>query len=274
MDRIPLTLTKNQMLTCGSGKRIDKNTFLDANCGGKSCRAHFFKKFFSEDEMLRLKDRLLQCPKQYWERKTDKRGTRRFLYSGHWKHRFYNLAFGAGKAGKLELENPFLKNILVELGKKVSREALSLKRPDVYLPIREAGFEEQDFGMFHLFMCPAGRSFMHTDDNDFVSCIFSISLGSGDGDGLHMGGCGVDFNLRVGDLVIADTDIFFHGSPSYQGNEHPKIISENDRLVGLFILHRKFMIMKGVPADDLEREPYEFRTIPNQNQKKKKEVDI
>mmetsp|Transcript_40535 Transcript_40535/g.56325 ORF Transcript_40535/g.56325 Transcript_40535/m.56325 type:complete len:93 (-) Transcript_40535:553-831(-) len=83
MDRIPLTLTKNQMLTCGSGKRIDKNTFLDVNCEGKSCRAHFFKKFFSEDKMLRLKDRLLQCPKQYWERKTDKRGTRRFLYSDH-----------------------------------------------------------------------------------------------------------------------------------------------------------------------------------------------
>ena len=93
----------------------------------------------------------------------------------------------------------------------------------------------------------------------FVSCIFSISLGSGDGDRLHKGGCRVDFNLQVGDLVIADTDIFFHGSPSYQGNEHPKIISENDRLVGLFILYQKFMIMKGVPADDLEREPYEFQ---------------
>ena len=52
----------------------------------------------------------------------------------------------------MELENLFLKNILVELGKKVSREALSLKRPDVYLPIQEAGFKEQDFGMFHLFM--------------------------------------------------------------------------------------------------------------------------
>ena len=63
MDRISLTLTKNQMLTCGAGKRIDKNTFLDVNCEGKSCRAHFFKKFFSEDKMLHLKDQLLQWPK-------------------------------------------------------------------------------------------------------------------------------------------------------------------------------------------------------------------
>jgi hypothetical protein len=218
--------------------------------------------------MLKLQTLLLSCPKAYWEKKPDRRGERRYLYTGHWKHRFYDQIYPAGKAGKLEVINPILKDFLVMLGERAT-VLLELKRPDVYLPMKEAGLHIQDFGTFHLFMCPAGYSEPHQDTNDFIAFIFMIHIEEkAGGCGLHIGGCGSNFNLRIGDVVLLDSDVFWHGSQSYVGNENTTEVTKHDRLVGLFIIHRKFMILKGLPEEDMERETYGYRTKPKNHKEK------
>jgi hypothetical protein len=256
---------KKKTETYGSVYSLTSNTFIDVNFWGLSGRAHFVRGFFSQNEIKTLHNLLLQAPSKYWERKEDKRGYRRFLYSGHWKHRFYHQSYPAGKAGKLEITNPYLRDTLVIMGQKISRALFHL-RPDICQPLIQAGFQEQDFGFFHLFMCPAGKSVMHTDDNDFISCLFVIHQGRGRGNGLHLGGCQFNLDMTEGDLVIMDSDVFFHGTPSYTGREDPQNKSEYDRLVGLFIIHRKFMIMKGVASEQLERSSFfQRQTTPPPN---------
>jgi hypothetical protein len=130
----------------------------------------------------------------------------------------------------LEVRNPFLKDTLVAMGKKVSQALLHL-HPDICEPLIQAGFQEQDFGFFHLFMCPAGKSIMHTDDNDFISCLFVIHNGEGMGKGLHLGGCGFNLNMMERDLTIMDSDIFYHGTPSYW---EKKTLKNPPNMIGLW----------------------------------------
>jgi hypothetical protein len=259
---------RDMMVTCEGGKVYNENVFLDVYCAGESYRAHFIKKFFTVDEMLALQSLILSCPRSYWERRSDdKRGDRRHLYTGHWKHRFFDLTYPAGKAGKIEIkmETPILKKMLEMLGLKAT-QLLILKRPDVYIPLLDHGFALQDFGAFHLFMCPAGCSYMHVDKNDFVAFVFLIYIEEkAGGEGLHIGGCGVNFNLRIGDAVLLDSDVLWHGSETYEGEENIADITKHDRLVGLFIIHRKYMGMKGMPEEDMERETHGWRTKPQRN---------
>jgi hypothetical protein len=244
------------------GKVYNQNCFLDVDWAGMSHRAHFLKKVFTVDEMNELLRLLLSCPKKYWEKKPDKRGERRYLYTGHWKHMNYDTIYPAGKAGKLEVLQPILKDYLEKLGERAT-EILKLKRPEVFEALESSGFSLQDFGAFHLFMCPAGYSEMHQDTNDFIAFIFLINIeASSGGDGLHIGGCGVNFNMRVGDVLLLDSDVLWHGSTSYVGNEDITQVTNKDRLVGLFIVHRKFMRAKGMSWDKMKRETYQDRTIP------------
>jgi hypothetical protein len=248
----------------GDCRFVSSNFYLEVKCICKVFRAHFLKAIFSESDMLELKEAIYSCPSKYWEIKSDKRGYRRFLYSGFWNAQGQKKIYGAGKAGKLELDTqtPILRSILKRLGEKAT-ELVLLKRPDVYISMKEAGKLDNEFGIFHMFMSPAGGAGMHKDNNDYISCIFKIHQEQDTkGGGLEIGGAKICFNLKVGDVVIMDSDSLWHGTRGYQGNEVVEISSKTDRLMGIFLIHRTFAGILGVERDDLVREDYKTKTVP------------
>jgi hypothetical protein len=53
---------------------------------------------------------------------------------------------------------------------------------------------------------------------------------------------------------MMDSDGLWHGSRDYEGNENPGAPCPNDRVIGIFILHRSYLRLRGVPKEELERE--------------------
>ena len=75
------------------------------------------------------------------------------------------------------------------------------------------------------------------------------------GGALEIAGSGLAFNIQCGDVCIMDSDALVHGSRHYTGGPE-------DRIVGIFILHRSVLRSLMVPKGDLVREIYLERTIP------------
>jgi hypothetical protein len=84
------------------------------------------------------------------------------------------------------------------------------------------------------------------------------------GGALEIAGSGHAFNLRAGDICIMDSSSLYHGSRDYEGVEDPSTPNSSDRVVGIFILWKSYLKLKGVPEEDLMLELYETRTLPRQ----------
>ena len=248
----------------------DRSTVLDIRTlENKSARCHFLKNVFTPSEMKELQDALFAA--NYWESGDCKQGRRAIAYSGHWNAQAhfdpdFDQPYGAGIGRKVEerLENPILQGILESLGQKVSGQ-LRKYRKDIVIPLEEERLENLDFGFFHLFMCACGASLPHTVDNDFVSCAFVVNIGKKTvGGGIDFPDLKLSLNLRVGDLLIMDSDVISHGSFRYQGSEDPINPTLDDRLVGLFVIHRSYLKLLGFKREfDLGREDFDTRTIPD-----------
>jgi hypothetical protein len=248
----------------GGALVISQNCFLDYMAGTLSFRAHFIKGYFSKEEMMKLREKLLACPESYWETRSDGRGERRQMYTGRWVERCKDKIHPAGLAGKLEAKAqfPILRDLLQQLGEKATL-LLKLKRPDIYFVLQEAGIQILDFGSFHLFMCPAGRSLSHLDSQDFISFIFLIYVKPDcGGKGLELTQANVSFPMEIGDVCLLDSDSLSHGSANFDGAENANALHEEDRLVGLFIIHRRLIHLLGVNPEDTKRENYSTRTVP------------
>ena len=79
---------------------------------------------------------------------------------------------------------------------------------------------------------------------------------------MEIGGTGYAFNINCGDVLMMDSDGLWHGSRDYLGDENPGVSGPNDRVIGIFILHKSYLRFKGVPKEELERETFFSRTIP------------
>jgi hypothetical protein len=104
--------------------------------------------------------------------------------------------------------------------------------------------EEFPFGLFHLFMSPAGVADDHRDSNDFVSFLFVLKKEEGKGGALELGGLGVALNYSVGDCIIIDSRALLHGTRGYWGEEE-------ERIVGLFVAHRSYLYKQGVTKEEV-----------------------
>jgi hypothetical protein len=82
------------------------------------------------------------------------------------------------------------------------------------------------------------------------------------GGALEIAGTGHAFNLRSGDICIMDSSSLYHGSRDYKGVEDPSTPNSSDRVVGIFILWKSYLKLKGVPEEDLKLEFHETRTLP------------
>jgi hypothetical protein len=60
-----------------------------------------------------------------------------------------------------------------------------------------------------------------------------------------------------------DSDSLWHGSREYEGTENPHEAAEGDRVVGIFILWKSYCRWKGIPREELKREKFEERTLPD-----------
>jgi hypothetical protein len=80
---------------------------------------------------------------------------------------------------------------------------------------------------------------------------------------LEIGGTGYAFNIREGDICIMDSSSLYHGSRDYNGAEDPSEANLTDRVVGIFILWKSYLQLKGVPKTDVGREDYLVRTKPD-----------
>jgi hypothetical protein len=228
----------------------NKNVFLFISCGIRKkqlLRAHFVKSFFNKEEIEKLHQVLEQ--RNYWEPREDCRGSRLTTIMGQWTARGRNRMGAdpihpAGKGGLAEQTSDGELNLILEkMGRKVTNLVLR-KRGDIDATLREYGQMENGFGIFHLFMAPRGYSDMHNDRNDYISVCVGIQTPK-KGGALEVGGIGKAFNIMEGDVLVMDTNELWHGSMSNTGREDSEISSPEDRIVGIFILWKKFLRIKG-----------------------------
>ena len=220
------------------------------------------KGIFTSKEMKELQQALFKV--NYWELKNCKQGQKVIAYSGHWNVQAHfdpekDRSYGAGVGGKIEekLENPVLQSILENLGIKASAE-LHRFRKDIVIPMEEENLTNLDFGFFHMFMCACGASFDHIDDNDFVAGAFLINIGKKTvGGGIDLPNYKLSINLRVGDLLIMDSNTIRHGSFRYDTFENSENPTVDDCLVGLFVIHRSYLKLLGFQREfDLNCEDF------------------
>ena len=253
----------------------NKNVYVEVQTrDGKVNRAHFVKQFFSVKEMEMLHETLHSC--DYWKRKEDKRGDRPETIMGVWPARGHcnpgDPTYPAGFGGKYEdkLQYPILTPVLERLGEKATL-LVKEKRPDIYNLLKGENQLCSNFGLFHLFLSPLGFSLFHKDSFDYVAFIFGVHVNpNSTGGALEIGGSKRAFNIRVGDVLMLDSDALWHGSRDYQGDEDPFFPHEDDRMVGIFVLHRTFLKLRGVEWDTMLREDFGSRTIPNVKEPPKK----
>ena len=114
---------------------------------------------------------------------------------------------------------------------------------------------------------------MHYDRNDFISVLVMIHLDDDQRGGLEIGGIDLAFNLKIGDVLILDTDQLCHGTEEGYDDSLEDVlsVSATDRLVGLFIIHRSYLRLFGVDPNTLCREKIEALTIPVPPPLKKRE---
>jgi hypothetical protein len=65
------------------------------------------------------------------------------------------------------------------------------------------------------------------------------------GGALEIAGTGKAFNIRCGDICMMDSDSLWHGSRDYLGSEDPSHPHSQDRVVGIFILWKSYLQLKG-----------------------------
>jgi hypothetical protein len=228
----------------------NRNVFLFISCGKrkkKLLRAHFIKSFFEEEQISELHQVLEKC--NYWEPREDVRGSRLTSIVGQWTARGRNRLAAdpihpAGKGGVAEqTSDGRLTLILEKMGRQLSL-LVARKRGDIDGTLREYGLVENGFGIFHLFMAPRGYCDMHNDSNDYISVCVGINTPK-KGGALELGGTGKGFNIMRGDVLIMDTDELYHCSMENSGTEDSSVPHPEDRIVGIFILWRKFLRIKG-----------------------------
>ena len=250
---------------------VNRNMFLRVRSASFVYRCHFVKNVFSTQEMENLLNVMKRC--DYWQARDDARGVRETTITGMWAEQGHSTPVyplhPAGVGGKSE-ECMETLNILLRKLAKILEPIIERKRPDVYEVLREHGLLDLGIGMFHLFMSPIGSCRMHKDKNDFLSVVVGITTPAAGG-ALEIGGSGYCFNIRCGDILILDSDSLYHGSRHYSG-------TPEERVVGIFILHRSVLRLKNVPKEDLEREKFVDRTLPCidliQSREKKRKRDL
>ena len=146
----------------------------------------------------------------------------------------------AGRAGKDAASRAFLRELMAPLA-EVASDLLRKYRPSV-VEILPPG--PDDFGIFPLFMCPAGLSKLHRDKNDMISFLFLIRAEKGKKGGLELGGLELGLKWEVGDVIIIDSQTLPHGSRDYGGDS-------KERMVGLFIIHKSMLRVRGVSNEDI-----------------------
>jgi hypothetical protein len=282
-----------------SWKLVGRATYLEVKSKKKTeflcLRCHFLKKDLPEDLVLSLLSALEASPS--WLLSDDQRGKRQALYKGHWcelahydperdepkvagkkfvrnkinrKHVVHLPTLGEDTLSDwVEIEEGFwecpedlhLREVLQRFG-ALATELVQRWRPDIFIPMKEAGLDSQDFSLFHLFMTFAGASLPHFDRKDFFSFLFPLRLPE-EGGGLDFPKQQLTFNWRIGDCVLLDSDSLEHGSFLYKGKENPKLLANTDRIVGLLVIHRPFLWLKGLEErEDLVREKYGSHTVP------------
>ena len=95
------------------------------------------------------------------------------------------------------------------------------------------------------------------------------------GGALEIGGSKRTFDIRVGDVLMLDSDALWYRSQDYQGNEDPFFPHEDDHMVGIFILHQTFLKLHGVEWNTMLYKDFGSRTISNVKEppkKKKKKI--
>ena len=240
-------------------------------------RGHYLKSVFTEEEMKQFQVTLLSCQETHWDSSVDKkRGERAFMFCGGWTQQGHYTFHPAGKGGhyKVEVEK-VLNSVLTSIGKQLSG-LVEKYHPDVWNCLEKHKLinVEGQFGMFHLFMCPAESAKMHYDQNDFFSVLVMIHIGKHQVGGLEIGGLDIAFGFQIGDVLLLNTDQLCHGTRGYYGEEDPSSPFEDDRMVGLFIIHHSYLRACKIPKREMVRETMESRTIPKKAKKfeKKKAV--
>jgi len=196
---------------------------------------------FTREEMNVLADALQEAPG--WEWRLDRnRGDKPFYITGDWTAQGHSRpgvdrVYPAGVAGKLEDKTgEGLSNFLSPYAIKASaalRKGLKGFKPEILQDLDEMQ-DHNRFGDFHLFMSAVGVAKMHKDPNDYVSLLFMIQSELGQGGDLELGGADTSLAWDVGDAIILDSSKVYHGTREYNG------LGE-DRLVGIFIVHKNFM---------------------------------
>mmetsp|Transcript_9978 Transcript_9978/g.13444 ORF Transcript_9978/g.13444 Transcript_9978/m.13444 type:complete len:220 (+) Transcript_9978:385-1044(+) len=191
-----------------------------------------------------------------WETRKDTkraaRGSKVYYTSGWWVQLGHcnpkrDVPHIAGKGGKAGV-SPILNEQLICLGEQASK-LLEKYRPDITSVLKEGPNFLREYGWFHLFMSPVGVSILHQDPNDFVSFIFVIQSELGALGGLEIGDLDLVFTWKVGDAVILDSNVLYHGSRDYLG------YSEG-RLVGIFLIHRTYLLLHNFHSNNLQRQSY------------------
>jgi hypothetical protein len=241
-------LLKNQRKSAVEAAVFRRNVFLHMRVGNSLRRAHFIKSFLNEEDISALHQALEKC--NYWELREDVRGDRPTTVVGEWtgrgraRHKV-DPVHPAGVGGKAELTSDgSLSLILQRIGEKLS-SLIELKRPDVAGVLKEYGLEKSLFGFFHLFMAPRGYCCMHRDSNDFISVCVGINTPPNLGGALEFGGSGLAFDIRKGDVLIMDSSEIYHGSRPHRGKEDPYNPKPEDRIVGIFIIWKHYLRLKG-----------------------------
>jgi len=204
------------------------------------------KGVWTRDSMGRLAEFLLSY-KNAWQFKLDKRrGPKYFFITGRWcaQGRFRwkkDKTYLAGIAGKLDVPNGYPEiNEFVQSWGETASLLLRRKRPDLCAALDALPVEEKKFGDFPLFMAARGAAKMHKDLNDVVSVLVLIKSTPNCGGGLEIGGANMYLDWDVGDAIILDSSELVHGTREYLGNIQ-------DRIVGIFILHKAMLRIHNVP---------------------------
>lgn len=187
---------------------------------------------------------LLGLDAEGWEYVEDRnRGSKPFYITGDWTAQGHNRpgidsTYAAGQAGKLEQKTGIgLSEFLMPYAAKASnllRYSLKRRAPalqstlDGMILISFSYYSEltslgvNQYGDFHLFMCPEGASLMHKDKNDWLSFLFLIETEPDKGGELEIGGAGVAVAWLLGDVVILDSSNLYHGARHYCGDKEAK----------------------------------------------------
>ena len=192
--------------------------YFEVQCQKNSCVTecycgHYLKLVFTEEEMKQFQVTLLSCQETHWDSSVDKkRGERAFMFYGRWTQQGHYTFHPAGKGGHYEIKvEKVLNSVLTSIRKQLSR-LVEKYYSDVWNCLEKHRLidVERQFGMFHLFICPAGLIKMHYDQNDFLSILVMIHIGKHQVGGLEIGGLDIAFGLQIGNVLLLNTNQLCH----------------------------------------------------------------